>query len=67
VIPTLSWSALYVANSAFSHPGALPDDCAGPAMHPAHDGLASEAALQGYRTWYSTPLMTPSSNPPRSR
>jgi hypothetical protein len=66
-MPTLSWSALYVANSACSHSGASPDDCACATMRPVHHGLASEAALQGYRTWYSTPLMTPSSNPPRSR
>jgi hypothetical protein len=26
-MPTLSWSALYGANSALSHPGASPDDC----------------------------------------
>ena len=45
-MPTLSWSALYVANSAFSHPGASPDDCTCPTMRPVHNGLASEAALQ---------------------
>jgi hypothetical protein len=27
-MPTLSWSALYGANSALSYPGASPDDCA---------------------------------------
>jgi hypothetical protein len=66
-MPTLSWSALYVANYAFSHPWrrlamvlALP--C-------ALFTTASQARqlLQVHRTWYSTPLMTPSSNPPRSR
>jgi hypothetical protein len=62
----VSCSALNVAIPLFNIRGVAWRLCV-PTVRPVHHGLASEAALQGYRTWYSTPLMTPSSNPPRSR